>query len=69
MLIDTQDPTFKISSLCDKSGCGCGCVGVALSEGKILVTNTTTSNSPTATFTKEEWTAFIAGVKNGEFDI
>lgn len=67
MLIDTQEPTFKISSACPN--CSCGCVGVALSEGKILVTNTTTSNSPTATFTKEEWTAFIAGVKNGEFDI
>jgi predicted secreted Zn-dependent protease len=68
MLIDTSEPTFKISSFCGKCN-NCDCVGVALSDGKIHVTNTTTSNSPTATFTKEEWTAFIAGVKNGEFDI
>lgn len=59
--------TYKISSLC--GGCGCGCVGVAMEDGAIYVTNTTTADSPVTRFTPEEWKAFIAGVKNGEFDL
>lgn len=58
---------FKTSSICGT--CGCGCVGVAIKDDAVFVTNTTTSTSPITQFTHEEWKAFVAGVKNGEFDL
>ncbi len=43
------------------------CVGVGVRRGEIIVTNT---KSPITfvKFTRQEWEAFIIGVKNGEFD-
>ena len=58
---------FRTSSMC--GGCGCGCVGVAIKDEAVYVTNTTTPDSPITHFTHEEWKAFVAGVKNGEFEI
>jgi len=57
-----------------KSGAAGHCVEVALNSGagdggKIFVRN---SNNPFAgitSFTQPEWTAFIEGVKGGEFDL
>lgn len=57
---------FRISTMCP---CGCGCVGVAIKNDAVYVTNTTTPDSPITRFTHEEWKAFVAGVKNGEFEI
>jgi hypothetical protein len=45
------------------------CVEVAQKDGTTAVRN---SNDPTKTtvfFTQNEWKAFVAGVKNDEFDI
>ena len=56
---------FKTSSVCS-TGC---CVGVAIKDEAVYVTNTTTSDSPITRFTHEEWKAFVAGVKNGEFEV
>ena len=44
------------------------CVEVAIEPGEILVRN---SNIPGEQiwFTPDEWEAFVAGVKNGEFDL
>ena len=44
------------------------CVGVAIDGEFVMVTNT---NKPESIikFTKEEWRAFILGVKNNEFDV
>jgi hypothetical protein len=66
MLTEKNVADFQISSMC--SSCA-SCVGVSFTGGEILVTNTTTNDAPVAKFTQDEWKAFIAGVKNGEFDI
>lgn len=62
----TAGPRFRVSSF---SG-GENCVEVArLEDGTIAVRH---SRSATAggglVFTEDEWVAFVAGVKNGEFD-
>lgn len=68
MLKNSDKTSFQISSLCGTAEKPC-CVGVSFTGGEILVTNTTTTDAPVAKFTQDEWKAFIAGVKNGEFDI
>lgn len=57
--------TYEISLF---SGVGHSCVGVNISADNIRIINT---NHPTqqATFTDEEWRAFIAGAKAGQFDL
>lgn len=57
--------TFRVSSMCHTQNC---CVGVAISDEGVAVTNTTAAG-PIARFTHEEWRAFVAGVRNGEFDV
>lgn len=45
------------------------CVEVAeLADGGFSVRNSRDSAGPTLTYTREEWAAFVAGVKVGEFD-
>ena len=60
-------PGFKISSYC----MGGGCVAVAAeSDGTVVVADSKTvaDGGPRVSFTAAEWDAFIAGVKNGEFE-
>jgi hypothetical protein len=45
-----------------------GCVGVARQGEFIVIGNTINPNSPVSRFTQQEWTAFVAGVKLGDFD-
>ena len=58
--------SFRISSFSDY---GKTCVGVSVGETRILLTNTSSADSPVIEFTHAEWTAFLQGAKNGEFDI
>jgi hypothetical protein len=44
------------------------CVGVAQQGGAILIRNTNNPEDPVSRFTVEEWKAFVAGIKLGEFD-
>ena len=60
----TNSRTFATSS---HSG-GAYCVGVAIEDSKVTVTNTKKQKT-SIEFTKQEWLAFIKGVKDGEFDI
>lgn len=61
-----MDTPYKISSFC---GAG-GCVGIGmLADGTVVVADTKRAGSPTLNFTSEEWDAFVAGVKNSEFDL
>lgn len=58
---------YQISSYCN----GGGCVEVGrTSDGPVVVRD---SKDPerraSLVFTAEEWAAFVAGVKNGEFDL
>lgn len=55
---------FKLSSLTHK----CCCVAVRMGD-TIEIRDTKNPNSPTLFFNKEEWNAFIGGVKLGEFDV
>ncbi|WP_232660914.1 DUF397 domain-containing protein [Pseudonocardia sp. TRM90224] len=55
---------FKISSFCNLGNC----VEVGqLPDGSFAVRDTK-DRSATLTFSVDEWAAFVAGVKNGEFD-
>jgi hypothetical protein len=70
---------FHKSSFCDLLTCvevgfrkssSCGnhtCVEVAVSD-EVVVRDSKDPNGPVLTFSHDEWYAFIAGVKNGEFD-
>jgi len=44
------------------------CVGVSMNEDSVLVVNTKTKKE-IVSFTHDEWKAFIAGVKNDEFEL
>jgi hypothetical protein len=47
-----------------------GCVEVAhLASGGVAVRDSKDAGKPAHMFDREEWLAFIAGVKNGEFDL
>ena len=44
------------------------CVQVAAGDGAVIVRNSRDPEGPELAFTPGEWDAFLAGVKNGEFD-
>jgi hypothetical protein len=53
-----------------RSGGGNNCVEVADNLSRIVaVRDTKNRDSGTLIFTRGEWSAFLAGVKNGEFDV
>lgn len=55
---------YKVSSFCSFGNC----VEVGRSpEGAVMVRDTK-DRAQELTFTDEEWVAFVAGVKAGEFD-
>jgi hypothetical protein len=56
---------FRISSFCSYGDCIE--VGQA-SDGEVILRDTKDRTRPALAFTGEEWAAFIAGVKAGEFD-
>jgi hypothetical protein len=56
---------FKISSFCNWGECVE--VGTA-SDGSVLVRDSKDTDHQTLTFTRDEWLAFVKGVKAGEFD-
>ena len=44
------------------------CVEVAFVDGAIAVRDSKDRGGPTLVYTPDEWTAFLAGVRDGEFD-
>jgi Domain of unknown function (DUF397) len=59
-------PSWFKSSLSFSSG---NCVEVAeMPQGTIGVRNSRHAQGPVLQFTPSEWKAFLAGVRNGEFD-
>jgi hypothetical protein len=62
---DEAQLPYVTSSFCAHGNC----VAVApLSNGGRAVRDTKTSDGPTLEFSAAEWAAFVAGVKNDEFD-
>ena len=56
---------FRVSSYCSFGSC----VEVGRTdEGAVLVRDTKDRTRQALAFTDEEWAAFVAGVKAGEFD-
>jgi len=45
------------------------CVAVAIKDAGIAVRNSNDSSRKTVFFSRDEWSAFIAGAKAGEFDV
>jgi hypothetical protein len=57
---------WTTSSFCDTNGC----VAIGrLDDGRVAVRDTKDDSQPSLIFTAAEWTAFVAGVRAGEFDI
>lgn len=44
------------------------CVEAAPADGRILVRDGKDPDGPVLSYTMEEWNAFLAGVRSGEFD-
>lgn len=55
----------RTSSFCTDGSC----VGVAVEQAEVCVVDTKSNDRPTLRFTPDEWAAFVAGVKAGEFDL
>jgi len=57
---------FQKSSYCEAGNCvevsNCGC-------NMIMVRDSKDKTKQTLTFTRDEWIAFVKGVKQGEFDV
>lgn len=61
----TDEFSFRASSFCATGGC----VEVAmLPDGRVAVRDGKDRERPAQVYTAAEWKAFVAGVKNGEFD-
>jgi hypothetical protein len=46
-----------------------GCVEVALDNAEVAVRDSKDHTGPVLRFNAREWEAFLAGVRDGEFDI
>lgn len=57
-------PNWNRSSFCSDHTC----VEVSAVEGRILVRDSKHSEAPSLSFTRDEWTAFLRGAQNSEFD-
>ena len=55
---------WRTSRLCESGAC----VGVARQGEFVLIGNTNDPGTPVSRFTSQEWGAFVAGVKLGDFD-
>jgi Domain of unknown function (DUF397) len=45
------------------------CVEVAFAGSTVLLRNSRDPAGPTIALSRDEWTAFLAGVRQGEFDL
>jgi hypothetical protein len=62
-MIENESPKWHRSSRCS----GGTCVEVAKVDGSYLVRDGKNPQLAAHTFSEDEWLAFVAGVKNGEF--
>jgi predicted secreted Zn-dependent protease len=60
-----QPLTWRRSSRCDTGQC----VEVAGSGSAVLMRDSKHPDGPVLVFSAEEWNAFVAGVRQGEYDL
>ncbi|NUW33620.1 DUF397 domain-containing protein [Nonomuraea sp. SMC257] len=66
MQINISAAAWQKSSFCSSNTC----VEVApLGDGGVALRDSKIDGSPVLVFTEEEWAAFVAGVREGEFDV
>lgn len=58
-------PGWRRSSKCESSA---ACVEVATGGGDVLVRDSKNPDGPVLQFTLAGWDAFVAGVRDGDFD-
>ena len=64
-----KDSHFKKSLACPPC-INVACVAVAISPNQeVAVRNSSDPQKTTLVFTRDEWDAFIKGVKDGDFDV
>lgn len=56
--------TWRTAISCD----GGACVQVAVDDRAILIGNSRQPGAPVLEYTPDEWHAFVAGIKKGDFD-
>jgi hypothetical protein len=59
------DLDWRRATRCSNSGC----VEVAINGEEITVRDAKLADGPVLIYSREEWRAFVAGVKAGEFDV
>jgi hypothetical protein len=65
MNTDNNARVWRTSSKCSNGSC----VEVAFDGESVLVRNSQRPEGPEVAYTPQEWTDFLAGAKNGEFDL
>jgi hypothetical protein len=67
----TELPPLPVGTGWQKSSASgnSGCVEVAVGPAVVGVRDTKDRQGPVLRFTPTEWDAFLAGVRNGEFDL
>jgi predicted secreted Zn-dependent protease len=63
MIKPTEEPHWRRSRRCATGAC----VEVAQTPDRFLVRDSKNLDATPITFTREQWTAFVAGVKAGDF--
>ena len=58
------DLDWRVSRTCE----GGACIMVASHDDSVVFGNTNHPNGPVYTYTRAEWTQFLAGAKRGDFD-
>lgn len=60
-------PVWRRSTFC--SGANSTCVEVSINGTEVIVRDSKDPDGATLSFTIAEWTAFVAGARQGEFDV
>ena len=56
--------TWKVAKKCNDGGC----IRVASQSDQILIGDTKNPSGPVLSYTRDEWNAFVEGVRHGDFD-
>ena|SRR5690348_8782112 len=70
--LQAVSPEWSTASQCEVSSTAesiGSCVEVGSVTAEVLIRNSREPGGPVLNFTHEEWEAFVAGVKAGEFDL